>query len=152
MNIYFDGSLRAGVVRTCVLVDDGSMPMVENWGSVELTTSGHAEWLAAREAVFATEKCQRARIYLKGDCENIFRHLDPRPDFTASVRVSRNAQLVTEIRASITSLEQQGRHIMWQHVRRGENLAGIHLDRLAKTRGAVTRTTSSKTAGRSDSR
>ena len=156
MDIYFDGRLRAGVVRTCVFLGDASEPSVRTWPNAARCTSGHAEWLAARDAVVEAAKQDDMTIVFKGDYENIFRHMAPSRDFTAKVLVAENVKLVTSINKIIASSFTLGEVIRWEHVARDENLAGLHLERMnsskGSSKGALIETTISSTPGKSDFR
>lgn len=127
MDVFFDGSFRGGVLRTCVYAD-GHDPMLSVWGGDHRMTSGHAEWLAALEAArFAATQSVR-RINLVGDYENVIRHMDPERDDAAPCNVVENARLADDARAIVDGLRARGTLVVWRHVVRGKNLAGIHLD------------------------
>lgn len=128
MNVFFDGSLRSGILRTCVWAD-GHVPLEKAWDEAERLTSGHAEWLAAREAArFAASRSVR-RVELVGDCENVIRHMDPDRDDAAQCEVPENALLARETSDLVNELRDRGTTVVWRHAARGDNPAGVHLDR-----------------------
>jgi ribonuclease HI len=129
MDVFFDGSFRGGILRTCVCTP-GKRPVVEFWKGADRVTSGHSEWLAALEAAkFAASQSVR-RINLVGDCENIIRHMDPQRDDAAPCKVVENAKLADDARAIVDGLRARGTLVVWRHVVRDENPAGVHLDKI----------------------
>jgi hypothetical protein len=127
MDVFFDGSLRGGVMRTCVYVPR-FQPQVETWPSAKRETSGHSEWLAARAAArFADSQCDRS-VLLLGDCQNIFRHMDARRPDAARCSVPENVQIADEIDRIVAGMRARDWTVTWCHVTRDKNLAGVHLD------------------------